>query len=192
MKSEEDWFWQERDGKHKQCVEKQKHYSAEQRSRWFQGHILSGWGMAVRAGPEGSTAEHERFDAPQTVVLEKTPGEPLRAEIKNQVTFIDSTLNIHWRTEAEASSILAIWCNRMTHCGRVLMLGKIEDRRRRECHRAWWLDGIINTMNMNFWNLWEWWGTGKFDLLQSMGLQRVDITVCNWTTHSKSYDTIIC
>ena len=29
------------------------------------------------------------------------------------------------------------------------MLGKIKDRRRRECQRMRWLDGIIDVMNMN-------------------------------------------
>ena len=30
-----------------------------------------------------------------------------------------------------------------------LMLGKIEDRRKRGCQRMRWLDGIINAMDMN-------------------------------------------
>ena len=32
---------------------------------------------------------------------------------------------------------------------KTLMLGKIEDRRRRGKHRMRWLDGITNLMNMN-------------------------------------------
>ena len=36
-----------------------------------------------------------------------------------------------------------------------MMLGKIEDRRRREHQRMIWLHGIINAMDMNLGKLWE-------------------------------------
>ena len=36
-----------------------------------------------------------------------------------------------------------------------LMLGKIEDRRRRGHQRMRWLDGIIDAMHMNLGKLWE-------------------------------------
>ena len=56
---------------------------------------------------------------------------------------------------------------------KTLMLVKIEGKRRRGGQRIRWLDSITASMNMNFSKLQAVGRTGKPDMLQSMGSQRI-------------------
>ena len=56
---------------------------------------------------------------------------------------------------------------------KILMLRKIEGRKRRGQQRMRWLDSIINSMDMSLSKIRGQWGTGKPGMLQSMGSQRV-------------------
>ena len=54
-----------------------------------------------------------------------------------------------------------------------LMLGKIEDRRRRGQQRMRWLEGIMDQWTWVWANSGRWWRTGRPGALQSMGSQRI-------------------
>ena len=56
---------------------------------------------------------------------------------------------------------------------KTLLLGKVEDRRRRGRQRMRWLDGITDSMDMSLSKLQEIVTAGKPGVLQSMGSQRV-------------------
>ena len=68
---------------------------------------------------------------------------------------------------------------------KTLMLGKIEGGRRRGRQKMRWLDVITDSMDMSLGtNSCSWWWTGRPDVLQSMGSQRVGhdwVTELNWT-----------
>ena len=64
-----------------------------------------------------------------------------------------------------------------------LILAKFEGRKRSECQRMRWLEGITNAMNMNLGKLWEMVRNREPDVLQSMGSQRGRH---NWVTEQLS------
>ena len=75
---------------------------------------------------------------------------------------------------------------RADSCEKILMLGKIEGRRRRGWQRMRWLDGITDSMDMTLCRLREWWWTGRLVCCDSWGHRvRHDwATELNWTEPS--------
>ena len=78
------------------------------------------------------------------------------------------------RTDAEAEAPI-LWPRDANSwlIGSFLMLGKIEGRRRKGWQRMRRLDGITDSMDMNWASSKRWWGMRKPGVLQSMGSQRV-------------------
>ena len=121
-----------------------------------------------------------------TVVLEKTLESPLDSkEIQSVHPKGNPVLNIHWKDWCWSwnSNILATWCEELTHlkrpwCWERLKAGEGDDR-------GW--DGWMASLTQWTWvwvNSGSWWWTGRPDVLQSMGSQRVRhdwVTEVNWS-----------
>jgi len=125
-----------------------------------------------------------------TVVLEKIPESPLdckeiqRVRPKGNQSWIfigrtDSLKDWCWRW---SSNTLATWCKKPTHWKRLWWWERLRAGGERD-DRGW--DGWMASLNQLTW-IWassgRYWWTGKPDMLQFMGLQRVrhDWTELNW------------
>ena len=94
-------------------------------------------------------AEHQRIDAFELWCWRRLLRVPWTARGSNQ--FILQEISPEYSLEdwgwSWDSSILAAWCEEQT-LEKILMLGKIEGRRR-ERQRMRWLDGITDSINMS-------------------------------------------
>ena len=109
----------------------------------------------------------------------------------NQSILIKSVLNIHWMDWCWSwnSNTLATWCEELTHWKRPLYWKRLKAGGEGG-DRGW--DGWMASLIPRIW-VWvssgSWWWTGRPDVLQSMGLQRVGqdwATELNWNILGKS------
>ena len=131
---------------------------------------------------EGRTPKHWSL---QTVVLEKTTESPLDGkEIKPVNLKGDQLWIFTGRTDAEAE-VPVLWSsdvNWQLIGNKSLMLGKIGSRRRRRHQRMRWLDGIIDTMNMNLGKLQEMMRDREAWRASIHGVAKSQAWLGNWTT----------
>ena len=154
--------WQESDDKPRQCVEKQRHYSADK------GVYSQGYGV-----PHGHIQlwelDHKEGRTPknwclQAVVLEKTPESPLNSKEVKPVNLKNWCWN--WN-----SSILVTWYEQLTHWKNPWCW----ERLRAEGEEGWERDGWMASPMQWTWTwakLGRWVGLGRPGVLQSMGSQR--------------------
>ena len=82
-----------------------------------------------------------------------------------------------------------IW--RANSLQKTLMLGKIEGRRRRGWQRMRWLDGIMDSVDINLSKLWEMVKVSKARHAAVHGVTKSQTRLNDWTT-TKKWKVIVC
>ena len=89
-----------------------------------------------------------------------------------------NSLLIH--TRIQSVSYYATWCEELTHWKRILMLGKIEGRKKRGQQRMRWLDGITDSMDVSLGKPGSWWWTEAWHAVIH-GVAKSGTWLSNWT-----------
>ena len=137
--------WKKSYDKPRQCIKKQRYYFAHKhpysQSYGFSSNHVWMWELK-KDHKEGWAPKNWCF---QTMVLEKTLESPL--EFK-EIKPVSPKGNQSWifigRTDDEAETPIfwPTWMQRTNSLEKILILGKIDSRKRREWQRIRWLDGI--------------------------------------------------
>ena len=147
--------WQESNDKPRQCVEKQRQYSADK------GPYIKAIVFPVVTYDCGSwtikKAERQRiFDAFELQCWRRLLKVPWTARRSNQSILRE--INPEYSLEGQRLKLKLQYFGHLMRTDysleKSLMLGKIEGRRRRGHQRMRWLDSITNVMIMNLGRLW--------------------------------------
>ena len=163
--------WQESDDKPRQCVEKQRQYSAD-KGPYNQGYDFpSGqvqlWELAVKK------AGCQRIDAFELWCWRRLMKVSWTARRSYQSILRETNPEYSLKDWCWSSSILVIWGKQMTHWKSPWCWERLREEGE-EGIRGW--DGWMASLMQWTWtwaNSKRWWGTGRPGMLQAMGSQRV-------------------